>query len=147
MALRRTTAPIAALVVLGLGGAVAGCAQDAPDPGVSVVQGLDRLDAPTFAERMDDPGTVLLDVRTPEEYAAGHLPGAVRVDLVGADAATVDEVVAGLDEDAAYGLYCADGRRSFAAMTLLRARGFEQVFDLEGGTRSWRQYGGTLTRD
>ena len=145
MAHRRTTA-LASAVVLVLGGLVAGCAQDPPDPGVSVVQGFERLEPPAFAERMDEPGTVVLDVRTQAEYAAGHLPGAVHLDVGDLGAADVDAAVARLDPGTSYALYCADGTRSFPAMVALAARGVDDVFDLAGGTRAWQAHGGTLTR-
>lgn len=142
MALRRTTAPVAVVAILlggVLGAALAGCGAEPPTEGLSVVQGFERLEAPAFAERMDDPGTVVLDVRSAEDYAAGHLPGAVHLDL--AD----DAAVAALDADVEYALYCNDGTVSFPAMRTLAARGVDQVFDLRGGTRAWQDYGGTLT--
>jgi phage shock protein E len=69
---------------------------------------------------------VLLDVRTPEEFAAGHVQGARNI--------PVQELAARLEElgsrQVRVGVYCRSGRRSAAAEALLRARGFERVSDL-----------------
>jgi len=68
----------------------------------------------------------LLDVRTSEEYAGGHLPGAFNI--------PVQELVSRLEElgsrQARVAVYCHSGRRSAAAQALLRANGFEHVVDL-----------------
>ena len=76
-------------------------------------------------------GAQLVDVRTPGEYAAGHLPDAVLVPV--SDISTRwDE----LDMDRPVVLYCRSGARSSAAARVLRARGFEAVYDL-GPMHAW----------
>ncbi|GAB2675601.1 FAD-dependent oxidoreductase [Thalassiella azotivora] len=75
-------------------------------------------------------GAALLDVRTPAEYAAGHLPGAVNIEL---DALRhrLDEVPAG-----PVVVYCGVGQRAHTATMLLRAHGRDAV-NLDGGYRTW----------
>lgn len=75
-----------------------------------------------------DPGT-LLDVRTPQEYAEGHLEGAVNIDVTGTT--FVDQVEA-LDHEARYTLYCRSGNRSAQAKSQMEGLGFTDVHDAGG---------------
>ena len=96
-----------------------------------------------FATSMQRPGTVVLDVRTPAEYAAGHLPGAVNIDVQAADFASRLQA---LDKKTAYAVYCHSGRRSAIASAQMTDAGFSQVVDLDGGIQAWQQAGaGALT--
>lgn len=97
------------------------------------------LDAADFAAAVKRSGTVLLDVRTPEEYSAGHLPGAVNIDLSAND---FRSRVERLDPDATYGVYCHTGRRSAEAMAFMLDRGFTRVFHLSEGYEAWTKAGG-----
>ncbi|GAA1681159.1 rhodanese-like domain-containing protein [Microbacterium lacus] len=60
--------------------------------------------------------TVIVDVRTPAEYATGHLDGAVNIDL---QSPTFDDVVADLDSDTDYVVYCQSGNRSAQAVSVM----------------------------
>lgn len=71
--------------------------------------------------------TIILDVRTPEEYAAGHLDGAVSLDLNGGQ---LEAELSNLDPQAHYLVYCRSGNRSAAASQLLRDAQFTSVTDL-----------------
>ncbi len=73
-------------------------------------------------------GAILLDVRTEKEYAAGHIKGAVNISL-----GTIRERYAELDSQKVYITYCSHGLRSVKAATLLKERGFKQVYN--GGAR------------
>jgi len=82
-----------------------------------------------------DPDLVILDVRTPEEYAAGHVPGAINV--------SHDQVAARLPELSAYKskdvvVYCRTGRRTRLALDVLKANGFERLWHLEGDMLAWQ---------
>ncbi|MCL2779933.1 MAG: rhodanese-like domain-containing protein [Actinomycetia bacterium] len=71
----------------------------------------------------------VIDVRTPAEYAAGHLRGAIDIDLAGADfAAKIDALPRG----GSYLLYCASGVRAGQAATIMRQDGFTDVTNLGG---------------
>jgi rhodanese-related sulfurtransferase len=77
---------------------------------------------------------VLLDVRSPEEYAAGHIPGAINVPY--------DEIPSRLAELAEYRdvdlvVYCRTGRRAKIAESALREAGFSRVADLQGHMVDW----------
>ena len=88
-------------------------------------------------------GLVLLDVRQPLEYQAGHIPGAILIP-VGGLADRLDE----LDPQDEIIVYCADGTRSRAAAGILLHHGFQQVRHLPGGFRAWqglRAHGAPVT--
>ncbi|MBM4382331.1 MAG: rhodanese-like domain-containing protein [Deltaproteobacteria bacterium] len=79
---------------------------------------------------------LLLDVRTPEEFAAGHVPGATLV--------PVQELEARAAELAAYKergvvAYCEVGGRASKAAEILRAAGFANVRLLDGSMKRWRE--------
>lgn len=71
---------------------------------------------------------IFLDVRTPEEYAGGHVPGARNLDI--RSDSFVDDVLA-LDRTASYGVYCHSGGRSQVAVQFMMAQGFTDVTDLQ----------------
>jgi len=82
-----------------------------------------------------DADLVILDVRTPEEYAAGHVPGAVNM--------SHDQVAARLPELSAYKsmdvvVYCRTGRRTNLALEVLKTNGFERLWHLEGDMLAWQ---------
>jgi sulfur-carrier protein adenylyltransferase/sulfurtransferase len=79
------------------------------------------------------PDMVLLDVRQPLEYQAGHLPGAVSIPV-----AELGDRLAELDPRADTVIYCAAGVRSRAAAGILLHHGFSQVRHLNGGYQSWQ---------
>ena len=85
---------------------------------------------------------VVLDVRTPEEYAAGHLDGAVLVDFYDADFA---EQLAALDPDVPYLVYCRSGSRSGQTLPLMQQLGFESAVDIDGGILAWADAGLPVT--
>jgi rhodanese-related sulfurtransferase len=69
----------------------------------------------------------IIDVRTPEEFAAGHLEGAVLIDIKDA---SFDSKIAALDSDAAYIVYCRSGNRSAQAVERMRGAGIDDITDL-----------------
>lgn len=93
------------------------------------------VDAKQFAE-LQKQGVRVIDVRTAAEFSDGHIPGAENVPL----SSFADELTK-WDTSAAIALYCATGSRSAEAAQMLKAAGFEKVYDLSGGLVAW---GGTL---
>ena len=81
---------------------------------------------------------ILLDIRTPEEFAAGHLEDAVNIDFYAADFA---QRIGSLDRDLPYVVYCRSGNRSGQAMELFRDLGFNDVVDVDGGIVAWAEAG------
>jgi rhodanese-related sulfurtransferase len=74
-------------------------------------------------------GATVIDVRTPAEYAAGHLSGAVNVDVESPDFATK---IAALDVAGTYLVYCRTGNRAAVAKSEMGAKGFTRVTNLGG---------------
>ncbi len=85
-----------------------------------------------------DTTAVLLDVRQPQEYAAGHLAGAVGLDFLDSDAFT--DGVKKLDKSRTYYVYCRSGRRSRSAAELMQKAGLK-VVDMRGGILGWEAEG------
>lgn len=85
--------------------------------------------APTAAPIRVAADTVIIDVRTPDEFAAGHLDGAINLDV---QAATFDALAAELPVDGEYVVYCRSGNRSAAAVERLRSMGFTDLTDAGG---------------
>lgn len=84
-------------------------------------------------------GTTVIDVRTPTEYADGHLVGARNIDL---SAETFTDRVSELDRDATYVVYCRTGARSAEAAARMADLGFTDVLDA-GGLSDLVDAGGT----
>lgn len=73
------------------------------------------------------PVSQVIDVRTPEEFAAGHVQGATNIDV---ESGAFEAALAGLDKEAPFTIYCRSGRRSAIAADLMAKAGFTQVTDL-----------------
>lgn len=91
-----------------------------------------------FAEVIAKADVVLLDVRTAEEYAEGHINRAINVDVKDAD--FLKKALGVLPKDKTVAVYCRSGRRSANAATQLSAQGYK-VINLEGGILAWQDAG------
>lgn len=107
-------------------------------------QRYEDLSVDAFAERLsEDPSVQLVDVRTPEEYAAGHLPGAANIDWLAEG--FIDQARTLLDPARPVMLHCRTGKRSAAAAAKLAAAGF-RVANLLGGYQAWTEDGRPVLR-
>ena len=87
-----------------------------------------------FADSIDNPGVQLVDVRTPDEYAAGNIPGCVNIDvLTGKFGETASAL---LDRAYTVAVYCRSGNRSKNAAQVLSMMGYN-VVELNGGYNEW----------
>lgn len=82
--------------------------------------------------------TVILDVRTEKEFAAGHIPNAVNIDVKSPD---FEKKVQELDSQKTYLVHCATGRRSVTACEKLDKLSFPNAYNLEGGIKAWEKAG------
>lgn len=89
-------------------------------------------------------GIVVLDVRTPKEYAEGHIANAKNVDFYQKDFAQQLEK---LDKSKTYLVHCAVGGRSAKARDLMKKLKFESVYHLEGGMKAWEKAGKPVTKN
>jgi phage shock protein E len=88
-------------------------------------------------------GVQVLDVRTPDEYAEGHIEGATLIDFYEPDFA---DRIAALDRDQEYVVYCHSGNRSGQATAIMADQGFTAVDDVDGGIAAWQAAGLPVTR-
>lgn len=86
---------------------------------------------------------VVLDVRTPDEFGAGHLENAINLDYYAGD---FGDQLAGLDKDVPYVLYCNSGNRSADTLDMMAERGFAKVTEIDGGIQAWAQAGLPLVK-
>lgn len=86
-----------------------------------------------FAKTISKKSTQLVDVRTPQEYEAGHIPGALNIDVKSAD---FDTQAAKLNKKKPVAVYCKGGRRSKTAAKKLVEMGFT-VYELDKGFDNW----------
>ena len=144
--------PSRRLAALSLAGALvavplAGCSSSGK---VSVTEGTaatsapasgSHLDAEHFAAALKLPGTVILDVRTPAEFAQGHLQNALNLDIENPGFVTqLDQI----DKTKSYAVYCHSGNRSGAALQAMAQMGFAEAYDLKGGIGAWENAGGSV---
>lgn len=83
---------------------------------------------------------VLIDVRTAEEFASGHIDGAINIPVE-----SLGERLGEVPRDVPVVLYCRSGRRSAAAAELLAQASYAQVYDL-GGIQTWEAQGRPVVR-
>jgi rhodanese-related sulfurtransferase len=108
--------------------------------GCSTADGVLTTVTPTDAAEViaSDSDVIVLDIRTPEEYAAGVIEGAVNIDFYEADFASQLD---GLDKDAHYVVYCRSDSRSGQAMGIFADLGFAEVTEVDGGIVEWYEAG------
>lgn len=96
------------------------------------------LNKTQFAQAIQGEDTILIDVRTPEEYAEGAIKGSVNIDFFNQQAFI--KQISSLDKNKPVYLYCRSGNRSMKAARQLVSLGFEKVYDLAGGYMAWSSY-------
>lgn len=104
------------------------------DPEVEAMSYVQTIDAKDARALMQEENVVVLDVRSPEEYASGHIENAVLLPLGEITESTASEVIP--DKSVQVIVYCRSGVRSAEASKKLIELGYENVYDL-GGIQSW----------
>jgi phage shock protein E len=97
-----------------------------------------NIDVAEWETLRKDPKVVVLDVRTAEEFADGHMQGAINLDIRGGKFA---ETLADLDKSKTYLVHCAVGGRSAKACGQMDGLKFEKVLNLSGGITAWEAAG------
>jgi len=106
--------------------------------------GFTTVSVDEFERTIADTAAVqLLDVRTPKEYAEGHLPGAYTIDVH--DSTFMEQVEAQLVKTKTVAVYCRSGRRSASAARKLVEAGYK-VINLDGGILAWQEQGKTIMK-
>jgi len=109
-----------------------------PDP-LAETPFLKDIDAVAAGERFkSQKPLVVIDVRTPEEFAEGHIEGAINIDFKGAN---FKEELSKLDPKKEYLMHCRSGGRSTAAKPVFTELGFERLYHLDDGFIAWEEAG------
>ena len=96
---------------------------------------FESMDNAEFAAIIADTTVQLVDVRTPAEFAAGHIPEAVNIDVRGENFES--QAQSTLDKERPVAVYCRSGARSKTAAHALAAMGF-RVYELNKGFMNWK---------
>lgn len=89
------------------------------------------------AKQKIDQGAAVIDVRTPDEFAAGHIPNAILVPLQDIQA-DPKAALQNLDPNGEYIIICRSGNRSKAASEILWNQGFKSIVNTETGMKDWK---------
>lgn len=93
------------------------------------------MDVSEFSNLLRNDSVQLVDVRTPEEYADGHIPGAENINVFDSD--FTEKAQTSLDKTKPVAVYCRSGKRSAEAARKLSEKGFN-VTNLKGGIIAWK---------
>lgn len=104
---------------------------------------LETVSAEMFAQQIRSRKVVLIDVRSPKEYASGHIKGAKNIEWGNDFKEQIERI--GLKKNGKVAVYCRSGRRSRAAANVLVEMGFA-VVELEGGILAWEKGGNTVVK-
>ena len=104
----------------------------------------ENVDVKGFAELMNNPNVVVLDVRTADEFKDGHLEGALNIDQAQSD--FIQKAKKMLPSDKTIAVYCRSGRRSASAAGKLAVEGYQAV-NLKGGILAWKEAQMSVTTD
>ena len=97
---------------------------------------IGNLNVEQFGELIKDTTVVLLDVRTPQEFAQGCIEGALNIDVK--DSLFITKVQAAIPAGAKVAVYCRSGRRSMMAAEQMLEKGYVPV-NLDGGILAWQE--------
>jgi len=95
---------------------------------------IEILDIPAFKEAIAAKGVQLIDVRTPEEYADGHIERAMNINYLADD---FSKAILKANMDKPVYIYCRSGNRSGKAAEVMKELGFKTIYDLKGGFMAW----------
>ena len=98
--------------------------------------GYDSVNVDEFDALLQKGNIQLVDVRTPSEYAEGHIPQSINIDVLNSDFATSSDSI--LTKDKPVAVYCRSGQRSKRAAAILVRNGYT-VYELDKGFNSWQQ--------
>ncbi len=106
--------------------------------GCSSSAGAIDLSVTDFSSKVAEAGVITLDVRTPGEFAEGHIEGAQLIDF---QSGNFENEISALDKNATYAVYCRSGNRSGQAVKVMHDAGFHNVYNLNGGVIDWANAG------
>jgi rhodanese-related sulfurtransferase len=132
---------ILVILLLAISGfvSVVGCgekiATETPDLTGQIIQDVTVEEAYALIQQnQGDPTFIIIDVRTPEEFAEGHIEGAINIDFRSENfGGQIDE----LNRNNKYLIYCRSGNRSRGALEVMVEMDFKEVYHLSAGIIKW----------
>jgi len=119
-----------------------GCAGEEPaaaPPAGQIIEDISTQEAyDMIQQNQNNPDFIIIDVRTPEEFAEGHLEDAVNIDFYSDMLASELSV---MNKDKAYLIYCRSGGRSGSTLDIMEDEGFLEVYNILGGIIAWQEEG------
>lgn len=107
----------------------------------SASSSVEKKNAAGFIEAANQSGVVIIDVRTPAEFAEGHLPKALNIDF---QSGNFEQEIESLDKTVTYAVYCRSGNRSSQATAIMAKAGFTNIYDLQGGVADLQAAGAQI---
>ena len=108
------------------------CAEETASP--PKPQAVTHVDAKQAQQLISQKKVVVLDLRTPKEYEAGHIGGATNIDFLASD---FEDRLKELDKGKAYLIHCAVGGRSSHSLATFKRQQFSSIYHLDGGIKAW----------
>jgi phage shock protein E len=128
----------ATVVSVAAATALVGCGSDEDSTAATTTIGAQSL-----VEVAQTADATIIDVRTPEEFAAGHVAGALNINV---ESPTFVDEIATLPKDETYVVYCRSGNRSAAAAAQMADAGFTDLYDVDAGLATLAEAGVPLTQ-
>ena len=123
------------LAMLACGAAASAADNSPPAPVDSIVT---HVDSGSAHKLIAEKKAVVLDIRTPEEFKAGHITGATNINFRATD---FEQRIAGLDRGKSYIVHCASGGRSTQSLATFEKLNFRSIYHLDGGFKAWEKAG------
>ncbi len=143
----KNTLIIGGLIVVAFlaGNAISSKSKNTNNPQVQgITQQVLSLSPQQFSDSLNSGNYVLLDIRTQEEYDAGHIKNSKQIDYN--QTQVFLDYLDTLDKKGKYLVYCRTGKRSSTALQIMQSKGFEDVTELLGGYNAWVTVGLPISR-
>lgn len=130
------SAVMLAIMLVIAGGCAGEVAESPPEYTVQVIEDISVQEAYDLIRANEgNPDFEIIDVRTPQEYAEGHLENSLLIDFY---EDTFREDLDMLDKNKRYLIYCRSGNRSGQARDIMQELGFKEVYNMVGGIVQWQ---------
>ena len=116
-----------------------GCIGQVNEAPTQIIENITPPEAFTLIQdNQNNPDFVIIDVRTPEEFADGHIENAINLDYY---SETFQDELNKLDKNKTYLIYCRSGKRSSNALNIMQELNFREVYNMSGGILEWQAEG------
>ncbi len=116
-----------------------GCAAAEIEAPTRMIEDVTAQEAFTLIqENQNNPDFVIIDVRTPEEFAEGHVVNAINIDF---RSESFRDEIDNLDKNKTYLIYCRSGQRSTDALSIMKELDFTKIYHMSGGILEWTAEG------